>query len=235
MKLLRNVKLYDKQQVPVLISDEVKVLNDALSAGMAVIAIINGNSTIPVGLCRYALTQIEDINDIDEDFLYTVACRHLNLPLMLSESERIYIREFKPGDFNALSELSAFNDDVAIFTDRDLFISYIKNRYEFYNYELWAVVEEKRGCLIGTVGFTETDKADMYELSYAVHKDFRQMGYATEALYMVIEYAYKKFAISKFTARISYNNEASKSLILKVKKKLYDNQRMISIFVNYRR
>lgn len=71
---------------------------------------------------------------------------------------------------------------------------------------LTSASNEKHNRCIGTTGFVKIDDNIGY-LGIITHKDTMRMGYATEALYTSIAFAFKRLGINKIVLQTSEKNE----------------------------
>ncbi|MBT9777175.1 GNAT family N-acetyltransferase [Clostridium sp. MCC353] len=136
-------------EYPVLISDEYEALQAALAAGRAVIELIGDG---PMSGAPFGAERLEEIDSI---YLERVVRRNLKLPWIIGETERLLIREFCLEDRkDIIREPEDGEDDRAFYTE-DRLASYIRNQYTFYQYGIWALVDKKRGILVGMAGLTD--------------------------------------------------------------------------------
>lgn len=173
--------------------------------------------------------EARDMWRADQELLLSVWKRHYGIPWEIASTERLLIRETVLEDLPrllALYDQERGNPDVAPFSDRpeEELAAYIQNRYPFYGYGLWTVVEKSTGQVAGRVGFSETrvpaDHADAYgsagktvpELSYLIARECRRKGYAREAAKAVLSYGRTRLGFARAALRTSAGNTASRRL-----------------------
>jgi RimJ/RimL family protein N-acetyltransferase len=86
----------------------------------------------------------------------------------------------------------------------------------------WVVVERASGEICGLVSLLaimRTHRAlryDKAELAYWVGAPFQGRGYATEACFAVLQYAYQAIGLNKITVAHDRENDASRALIVRL-------------------
>lgn len=222
MRSRRLVRTAEGSEISVILSDEKEFLLEAAAAKKPAIG-IGGEGQIPIEACRYAVERIEDI---DEDFLRKAAYRYAGLPLEIAQTKRLRIRELTPDDFKIFQKhpLSAKDryfagEDLQLFFCEEKFYAYIRWRYDFYDYGIWAILRKEDQALIGIAGFYESEKEDEKGLSYLIFPGERKKGYAYEACSALIEYGKEKLSVSKYLLEIREGNAASLALGKKLKEK----------------
>lgn len=235
MKEIRIITV-DRQEVPVLISDEKEALLAAKAAGRAIVGLWDPeNPDRDLGPAVY----LTDDPDTDSGrFLERVARRHLGLPWIICETQRLRIRELTEMDFEVVRP---YGKETG-FPSKQRFLAYIKNQYRFYGFGLWALEERTEGVLVGLAGLTAQEKAEgdervwevhtgpekgesgrnpdteadflpeALEIGYFIFPDRRRQGYAKEACRAILDRAGSEQGIWRVTARISRRNTASEHL-----------------------
>lgn len=146
----------------------------------------------------------------EEELLLRTWQRHYQLPWTIAETERLLIRETTMEDLPGLLDLyqeEEKNPDVKPFSKnpgKEL-EAYIRERYGFYGYGLWSVVEKSSGILVGRVGLEE-------ELAYLIGSRFRRKGYATEAVEAVLKYGAQELELEAIRLTTSQGNSGSQRL-----------------------
>lgn len=173
--------------------------------------------------------EARDMWRADQELLLGVWKRHYGIPWEIASTERLLIRETVLEDLPrllALYDQERGNPDVAPFSDHpeEELAAYIQNRYPFYGYGLWTVVERSTGQVAGRMGFSETripaDHSDAYggaeetvpELSYLIARECRRKGYAREAAEAVLFYGRNRLGFTRAALRTSAGNTASRRL-----------------------
>lgn len=133
------------------------------------------------------------------------------------ETERLYMREMKQGDFDALSRIlkdeetmyaynGAFNDaETQEWLDRQM------GRYRRYGFGLWAVILKENGEMIGQCGVTVQPWKDkeVLEVGYLLRRDCWHKGFATEAAQACRDYAFDRLNADEVCSIIRDTNTAS--------------------------
>ena len=73
----------------------------------------------------------------------------------------------------------------------------------------WAVNEKQSGKFVGSFAFIPVEKTEDSQLGYALLKEYWGKGFATEAIALVVEYAFRRLNLHKLTAGCYSNNIAS--------------------------
>lgn len=140
---MREIRYYkiEGKEVPLVISDEAAALSEAKAQGRAALGIMTGDEFLPVS---YVTESLEDVDDVLAE---RVIRRCLGLPWLIAETERLVIREFQEEDWEQLERM-----ENETFLNREMFCSYIRSQYSFFEYGMWAVVEKRSSRLIGRAG-----------------------------------------------------------------------------------
>lgn len=80
----------------------------------------------------------------------------------------------------------------------------------------WLLVEKASNKVIGYGGIFYIDDIQKTELSYALLKDFRSKGFATEALEGFKQYVFNTLNLTKICSLIRFENTASEKVALRV-------------------
>lgn len=150
---------------------------------------------------------------------------------MIIETERLYMREMKQSDLNALSKIlqdedtmyayngSFSNDETQEWLDRQI------ARYEKYGFGLWAVVLKETDEMIGQCGLTMQPwkEQEVLEVGYLLQRPYWHKGYATEAAKACIDYAFQKLNADEICSIIRDTNTASQNVALRNGMQIKDN------------
>lgn len=133
------------------------------------------------------------------------------------ETSRLRLREFVPQDADALAAI--LGDPVtmqyypAAFDRKGVEEWIDKNigRYQRDGHGLWAMVLKDSGELIGDCGCTlqEVEGTNHVEVGYHVRRDLWGRGYATEAAWACMEYAFNRLGASHVISMIRPENVQS--------------------------
>ena len=149
---------------------------------------------------------------------------------VILETERLYLRELKRTDFEALCKIlqdeetmyayeGAFCDaEVQEWLDRQI------SRYQKWGFGLWAVVLKETDEVIGQCGLTMQPWKDreVLEIGYLFRRSYWQKGYATEAAKACREYAFEVLNADEVCSIIRDTNVASQKVAVRNGMKVQD-------------
>lgn len=130
----------------VVLSDEPEALLAAKAAGRAVVGVWREGAVLPADYL------VETPEAADDRCLERVVRRHLGLPWVIAETERLRIREFTAEDARRVPREEGDGDADRIFYTPDRLEEYIRCQYEFYEYGIWAVTDRRTGEPVGKAG-----------------------------------------------------------------------------------
>ncbi len=139
------------------------------------------------------------------------------------ETERLYLREMRPADFEALCKIlqdekvmyayeGALDDEeVQKWLDRQL------SRYQKWGFGLWAVILKETQEMIGQCGLTMQPwkEEEVLEIGYLFQRDFWHQGYAIEAAKACKDYAFEILDVKEVYSIIRDTNTASKRVAIR--------------------
>ncbi len=133
------------------------------------------------------------------------------------ETERLLLREYAPGDFDALYEILSDPETMAHYPapyDRagtQRWLDWCLDCYARCGFGLWAAVLKETGEFIGDCGLTlqNIDGETLPEIGYHIHKKYWRRGYAKEAARAVRDWAFANTAYNALYSYMNYSNEAS--------------------------
>lgn len=168
---------------------------------------------------------IQGFEELNTEFFRLVYRRHHGLPWTIAETERLWIRESIPEDFDILYAIYQEPGMTEYMPgmegekeeERELFTAYIRKMYPFFSYGLWTVIEKAGGKIIGRAGLengTYRGKP-VLELGYMIAGAYQKQGYGLEAVKAVADYACSAIGADNLYAFIHRKNIASRSLIQK--------------------
>lgn len=214
MTIIKEVTV-EGTRYPVTVSDDNEALQAAAAAGRAIVGIWepDGRKTgAGFDACLYLVCEPEAA---DERLLERVVRRQKGLPWLITETERLLIREFSVND---PLEPASEDDGDGVFSDHRLRAEYIAGRYRYYECGLWALEEKRSGNIIGKAGITDG------ELGYHIYKPYRSRGYALEACRAILVYAEEELALEQVLLRTERDNKASVCLAEKLGFSLIENR-----------
>ena len=219
MKIERMIQLNGKMH-SVVISDEPEALQAARAAGRASIGLWDRKNNANLSAAEYLAEQLEDI---DERYLEQVLRRHLGLPWIIGESERLLIREFCLEDAALMPREPEDGEADRVFYTPERLQEYIRCQYGFYQCGIWALIEKNSGRLVGKAGLTQlsddwgeylkamgdgSETADGLEIGYHIFTPYRNRGYGREICQWLLAYSAEEYQLPVY-AKIDRSNERS--------------------------
>lgn len=167
---------------------------------------------------------VEKIEEADYTYLEKIYCRFMNLPWLIGESERCFIREMTEEDLEAIYHIYSGRNITKYmegpFEDRQkelLYIrSYIENAYKFYGYGTWQLINKEDGRHIGRAGLNLRDGYEEPELGFVICEEDQNKGYAYECCRKILEIAFNEYEIECVQALVREGNKASIGLCHKL-------------------
>lgn len=96
------------------------------------------------------------------------------------------------------------------------YLKYIKHLYKKCNFFDWAIIIKTENKMIGTCGFSEIDiKNNRAFVGYVLNSKYWNRGIATEALRLVIDFAFENLNLSEIHAKFMSDNFKSKKTLEK--------------------
>ena len=136
---------------------------------------------------------------------------------MIIETERLFLREMKENDFDALYEVLADADIMQHYPytfDKNRVRNWIQRnieRYRIFGFGLWAVCLKETGEMIGDCGLTMQliDGEIKPEIGYHIRADKQRNGYAKEAAIAVRDWTFNNTPFQIVYSYMKYTNEPS--------------------------
>ncbi len=136
---------------------------------------------------------------------------------MIIETERLFLREMKESDFDALYKVLADSDIMQHYPyafDENRVINWIQRnieRYRIFDFELWAVCLKETGEMIGDCGITLQliDGQIKPEIGYHIRADKQRNGYAKEVAIAVRDWTFNNTPFQIVYSYMKYTNEPS--------------------------
>lgn len=134
------------------------------------------------------------------------------------ETKRLIIRRFEKSDGEDLFEYLS-DEDVVKFEPYHVFskeqaLHEAMKRAE--KKEFLAVCLKDSKKLIGNIYFSQGD-FDTWELGYVFNKSYQKKGYATESIYVLLNYAFSELNVRRVVANCSPKNTSSWRLMERLK------------------
>lgn len=209
-------------EYPVAISNDSEALSAAYTAGRAIVGFCPYGEPMSLFPAEYVV-EAESPEEITDEYLERVVRRKLKLPWIISETDRIIIREWHIKDIPHIPKEDEDTESDTIFQHEDTMEAYISEQYRFYEYGIWAIVSKSDEKIIGAAGISNLELECgeiVQEIGYHIFVPWRRKGYAYEACSQIIKYAASELEIKKLYARINRSNTASVKLAEKLGFKL---------------
>lgn len=159
---------------------------------------------------------IESFKNIDYQFMVNEYNRSYGIPVTISETERLIIRELSVEDMKHMyqiyhnPEVKQYIDDIDDYLEIEIekHKAYIKNVYGFYGYGLWGVFSKEDRTLIGRCGIQNRiiDGNSEIELGYLLDQKHWGYGYALECTKEILKYAFEELLMTRIVAVIDKDN-----------------------------
>ena len=167
----------------------------------------------------------EGYDSLDETYIAHLKARFFGKPVIIGETDRIILREMKATDADAFYKfddagseevLSAFIKESKE-ASREHLQAYIDHMYPMYDYGIWAVELRDTKELIGICGLGQAEvKGECCtDLGYYICPKCRNMGFASECIEIVLDYAKFYLEFSDIYAIIKEENRISKGILCK--------------------
>jgi len=148
---------------------------------------------------------------------------------IITETERLIIREIGETDFDAMFELHS-DPDVHIYlgnntiTSKEKLIEAIdslKKQYIEFGVGRWAMIHKQTNEFIGWTGLEFVTKEinnhkNFYDLGYRLLKQFWGQGFASESAFASVDYGFTKLDATDIYAMADIKNEGSNKILKKV-------------------
>ena len=136
---------------------------------------------------------------------------------MIIETERLFLREMKESDFDALYKVLADSDIMQHYPyafDESRVRNWIQRnieRYRIFGFGLWAVCLKETGEMIGDCGLTMQfiNGEIKPEIGYHIGADKQRNGYAKEAAIAVRDWTFNNTPFQIVYSYMKYTNEPS--------------------------
>mgnify|MGYP004485031279 FL=1 len=141
------------------------------------------------------------------------------------ESERLVLRMMDVKDSGDMFDYSAREDvtryllwsphpDISYTRD---YIKSVRRQYRRGDFFDWSIVLKSNVRMIGTVGYTRIDTPNNCgEIGYVLNPKYQNMGYATEAASLVVEFGFVTLGLNRIEAKYMSENTASRRVMEKV-------------------
>lgn len=160
---------------------------------------------------------VENLSDIDAQYLDRVYRRFHDMPWDIAETARLKIREITVADVPQLYELyrdasiTQYMEPLFAEPEQEMIYTkeYIKNIYGFYGYGMWVLEEKEQGQIIGRAGLEYKEGFEGLELGFMLGVAYQHKGYAYEACREILSYGITELGQHVYCSFVNENNKAS--------------------------
>lgn len=145
------------------------------------------------------------------------------LPFPEIETERLLLRQIRPSDAENLQLLRSIDSvnqyinrpDTMTLEDAQSFVERAERALEENKYLYWTLAEKQNEPkLIGTLCLWNFDEGrEMAEVGYELHPDFHGKGIMSEALKVLLDFAFRQLELKIVTAWVNPSNGKSIQLL----------------------
>ncbi len=143
---------------------------------------------------------------------------------MKIEGKKVILRPWRESDATQLAELVQ-DRQIPRFTrvpspyklkDAKQFIRERKEKWKKKSDFGFAIISKKEKQLLGSIGICRVDMRDKKtEMGYWIGNPFRRKGYASEAIALMFDFAFKKLGLNRIVIKCDTKNKASRKVIEK--------------------
>lgn len=160
---------------------------------------------------------VEQLSDIDTQYLDRVYRRFKGIPWDIAETQRLRIREIAVED---VEQLYVLYEDESVVRYMDGLLpdpeqemaytkEYIRNVYGFYGFGMWVLEEKESGRIIGRAGLEYREGFDGLELGYMLGVKYQHKGYAYEACSAILSYGVSELEQKEYCSFVDRRNTPS--------------------------
>lgn len=100
------------------------------------------------------------------------------------------------------------------------YLTQLKADPSLLNWGSWLVIKKSDGTVIGDIGFKgKPDENRVVEIGYGLLEDYRNKGFATEAVGVLIHWAFSTSKVDKIVAKTLHDNYGSIRVLEKLNMK----------------
>jgi len=132
------------------------------------------------------------------------------------ETGRLFLRPFNENDVDAVYAMRSDSDVMrfirepqTIRDEAESWINLISSRWQTEKIGFCAVIEKSSGKFIGWCGLWRLKETGETEIGYALIKNFRGLGYASEAAEAFLIYGFETLKLKEIVAVARPENRAS--------------------------
>ena len=128
------------------------------------------------------------------------------------EADRLVIYAASEKEMNQIIE--AEKDEELRQAYREMLQGSLEHEDDWGWYALWLIVR-KDGSHIGNLSFKGIPEDGTAEIGYGISEEYRGLGYATEALETILEWAFDQPGVTRIAAETAPDNLASQRVLAK--------------------
>lgn len=136
------------------------------------------------------------------------------------ETERLILRKFNEADVDAVYEMRSDADLMRYIrepqtnrAEAESWVNLVSSRWETEKIGFCAVVEKFSGAFAGWCGLWRLKETGETEVGYALVKEFRGKGYASEASEAFLKYGFEELNLKEIVAVARPENRASRRVM----------------------
>ena len=128
------------------------------------------------------------------------------------EADRLVIYAASEKEMNQIIE--AEKDEELRQAYREMLRGSLEHEDDWGWYALWLIVR-KDGAHIGNLSFKGVPENGVVELGYGISEEYRNLGYATEAVETILAWAFDQPGVNNVAAETETDNAASRRVLEK--------------------
>lgn len=186
----------------------------------------------------------EGYETLDETYVTHLKCRFFGQEVIIGRTARIILREMKMSDLEAFYGFEDASEEAVL----QIFLkssreeseahlqAYIRNMYPMFDYGIWTVESARNGEILGMCGLGNPviEGVECTDLGYYIAPEFRNQGFAAEAVGIALDYAKNYLEIPLLCAIIKKENCISERILCKFgfrfEKQLEESGQKLSVY-----
>lgn len=202
-----------------IVTDSESVLSSVKEKGSDVLLYLHDESDID----RYPGGKyfVLDAPECDSDYFLKIYERINNLPWEMYKTEHLTVRETTEDDVDIFvreykdPQIVKFMEPLYDVENEKKYAREYRDRvYACQEFGMWTLVETKTGNIVGRGGLNFRSCFDEIEIGFVIWKDYRGLGYATEAIESFLSFAEEK-ELGRVIALVVPGNIASQNVLKK--------------------
>ncbi len=128
------------------------------------------------------------------------------------EADRLVVYAASEKEMNSIIETE--RDEHLRNAYREMLRGSLEHEEDWGWYAMWLIVR-KDGAHIGNLSFKGSPVDGVVELGYGIAEEYRGLGYATEAVETILEWAFDQPGVTRVAAETEPGNDASRRVLEK--------------------